>query len=158
MEETLRQLGELLLGSIPTILLFLVVYGSYRVVVHRPLTRVLQERYELTEGAIEKSRANIAAAEAKTAEYEQRLREAKLAIFKAQEARRQQALQARSVVVAQAREQAGNEISQARARIAHELETAKAQLEPESERLSSEVIRTILRPVAVAQTPAGGAQ
>jgi len=158
MEETLRQLGELLLGSIPTILLFLVVYGSYRVVVHRPLTRVLQERYELTEGAIEKSRANIAAAEAKTAEYEQRLREAKLAIFKAQEARRQQALQARSAVVAQAREQAGNEISQARARIAHELETAKAQLEPESERLSSEVIRTILRPVAVAQTPAGGAQ
>jgi len=158
MEETLRQLGELLLGSIPTILLFLVVYGSYRVVVHRPLTRVLQERYELTEGAIEKSRANIAAAEAKTAEYEQRLREAKLAIFKAQEARRQQALQARSAVVAQAREQAGNEISQVRARIAHELETAKAQLEPESERLSSEVIRTILRPVAVAQTPAGGAQ
>ena len=158
MEETLRQLGELLLGSIPTILLFLVVYGFYRVVVHRPLTRVLQERYELTEGAIEKSRANIAAAEAKTAEYEQRLREAKLAIFKAQEARRQQALQARSAVVAQAREQAGNEISQARARIAHELETAKAQLEPESERLSSEVIRTILRPVAVAQTPAGGAQ
>ncbi len=158
MEETLRQLGELLLGSIPTILLFLVVYGSYRVVVHRPLTRVLQERYELTEGAIEKSRANIAAAEAKTAEYEQRLREAKLAIFKAQEARRQQALQARSAVVAQAREQAGNEISQARARISHELETAKAQLEPESERLSSEVIRTILRPVAVAQTPAGGAQ
>ena len=158
MEETLRQLGELLLGSIPTILLFLVVYGSYRVVVHRPLTRVLQGRYELTEGAIEKSRANIAAAEAKTAEYEQRLREAKLAIFKAQEARRQQALQARSAVVAQAREQAGNEISQARARIAHELETAKAQLEPESERLSSEVIRTILRPVAVAQTPAGGAQ
>jgi len=158
MEETLRQLGELLLGSIPTILLFLVVYGSYRVVVHRPLTRVLQERYELTEGAIEKSRANIAAAEAKTAEYEQRLREAKLAIFKAQEARRQQALQARSAVVAQAREQAGNEISQARARIAHELETAKAQLEPESERLSSEVIRTILRPVAVAQSPAGGAQ
>ena len=158
MEETLRQLGELLLGSIPTILLFLLVYGSYRTIVHRPLVRVLEERYALTEGAVEKSRADVAAAEAKTAEYEQRLREAKLAIFKAQEARRQQALQARAAVVAQARAQAGAEISQARARLEQELRTAKAQLEPESERLASEVIRSVLRPVAVAQSPAGGAQ
>jgi F-type H+-transporting ATPase subunit b len=158
MEETLRQLGELLLGSIPTILLFLLVYASYSVIVHRPLKRVLDERYALTEGAIEKARADIAAAEAKTAEYEQRLREAKMAIFKAQEARRQQALQARAAVVAEARAQAGAEIGQARARIEQELNAVKAQLEPESERLAAEVIRTILRPVAVAQSPAGGGQ
>jgi F-type H+-transporting ATPase subunit b len=122
------------------------------------LKRVLDERYALTEGAIEKARADIAAAEAKTAEYEQRLREAKMAIFKAQEARRQQALQARSAVVAEARAQAGAEIGQARARIEQELNAVKAQLEPESERLAAEVIRTILRPVAVAQSPAGGGQ
>jgi F-type H+-transporting ATPase subunit b len=155
MDETLRQLGELLLGSVPTIVLFLVAYFSYRILVHGRLEQVLAERYARTEGAIEKARADIAAAEAKTAEYEQRLREAKLSIFKAQEARRQQALEARAEVVAQARAAAGARVSEARARLERELESAKLQLQPESERLASDVIRTILRPVAM---PAGGGQ
>src|SRR5512142_305603 len=150
MDETLRQLGELLLGSVPTIILFLVAYLSYRFIVHGTLEKVLQERYARTEGAIEKARADIAAAEAKTAEYEQRLREAKLAIFKAQEARRQEALKARAEAVAQARELARTEVEQARGRIEQEVASAKTQLQPQTERLASEVIRTILRPVAIA--------
>jgi F-type H+-transporting ATPase subunit b len=158
MDETLRQLGELLLGSVPTIVLFLVAYVSYRYIVHGRLQQVLQERYARTEGAIEKARADIAAAEAKTAEYEQRLREAKMAIFKVQEARRQEALQARAGAIAEARGLAGKEVSHARARIEQEVATAKAQLQPQAERLASEVIRTILRPVAAAQYPAGGSQ
>jgi F-type H+-transporting ATPase subunit b len=158
MDETLRQLGELLLGSVPTIILFLVAYLSYRYIVHGRLEQVLQERYARTEGAVEKARADIAAAEAKTAEYEQRLREAKMAIFKTQEARRQQALQARAAAIAEARELANAEVGQARARLEQELTAAKAQLQPQAERLAGEVIRTILKPVAVAQYPAGGSQ
>ncbi len=155
MDETLRQLGQLLLGSIPTIILFLVAYLSYRFIVHNKLEQVLSERYARTEGAIEKARADIAAAEAKTAEYEQRLREAKLSIFKAQEARRQQAMQARAAAVAQARAAAAVRVGEARTGLEHELEMAKAQLQPESERLAAEVARVILRPVAM---PAGGSQ
>jgi F-type H+-transporting ATPase subunit b len=158
MEETLRQLGGLLLGSIPTIILFLVTYFSYRVLVHGKLERVLHERYQRTEGAIEKSRADLAAAEAKTNEYEQRLREAKMAIFKAQEARRQAALAARAELIAQAREQAGAQVAQARERIAREVEAAKSQLQPESERLAGAVIKSVLKSSAVAQYPARGAQ
>lgn len=158
MDETLRQLGELLLGSVPTIILFLVAYLSYRYIVHGRLEQVLQERYARTEGAVERARADVAAAEAKTAEYEQRLREAKTAIYKVQEARRQQALQARAAAIAEARELAGAEVNQARARLEQEVVAAKAQLQPQAERLASEVIRTILKPVAVAQYPAGGSQ
>src|SRR2546426_608890 len=106
MDETLRQLGGLLLGSVPTVVMLLLMYAIYTVVVHKPLARVLAERRAKTEGAIEKARADIAAAEARTAEYEQRLREARLAVFKSQEARRQQALQARTEAVARARERA----------------------------------------------------
>ena len=83
MDETLRQLGELLLGSIPTILFMVLVYGTYTFLVHRPLVRVLDERRNKTEGAMEKARADIAAADARTAEYEQQVRQARLAIFKA---------------------------------------------------------------------------
>src|ERR1700722_8308361 len=92
MDQTLRQLGELLLGSIPTVIMLAFLYVLYTVIVHKPLQRVLAERRSKTEGAVEKSRADIAAAEARTAEYEQRLREARAALFKAQEARRPAAL------------------------------------------------------------------
>ena len=67
MDETLRQLGELLLGSVPTIIMMVLVYAIYSVLVHKPLTRVLAERRAKTEGAIEKARADVAAAEASTA-------------------------------------------------------------------------------------------
>lgn len=153
MEETLRQLGEIALASIPTIIVFLIVYAAYRFIVHTPMAKVLAVRFERTEGAVQKAKADISAAEAKTSEYEQRLREARVAIFKTQEARRQAALNARADVVKQAREKASAQVAEARKTIAADAERAKAQLRPESERLAAEVIRTILKPVGM---PAGG--
>ena len=155
MDETLRQLGGLILGSIPTIILFLAAFLSYRFIVHGRLEQILQERYSRTEGALEKARADVAAAEAKTAEYEQRLREAKVAIFKGQEAKRHEALQARAAALAEAREAAGAQVSQARARLQEEVESAKKQLLPQSERLAGEVIRSILK-LSMANLAGGG--
>src|ERR1035441_4400379 len=94
MDDTLQQLGELLLGAVPTVILLALLYALYTTIVHKPLQRVLAERRSKTEGAVEQSRADIAAAEARTAEYEQKLREARAAVFRAQEARRQAGLQA----------------------------------------------------------------
>jgi len=99
MDETLRQIGELLLGSVPTIIFFVLLYGLYTVLVHKPLTRVLAERYARTQGAIEKARADAAAAAARTEEYEHRLRDARVALFKYQESRRAQASQKRGEAV-----------------------------------------------------------
>src|SRR5271169_1831042 len=114
MDETLRQLGELLLGSIPTVIMLAVLYALYTAIVHKPLQRVLAERRSKTEGAVEKSRADIAAAEARTAEYEQRLREARATVFKAQEAKRQAAMQARSNAVKEARTKAQAQVQAAK--------------------------------------------
>ena len=157
MDETLRQLGELLLGSIPTIVMVVLMYAIYTVVVHKPLTRVLAERRARTEGAIEKARADVAAAEASTAQYEQRLREARVALFKSQEARRQAALQARSAAVTAARARAQEQVKQARETIEHEKIAAQEGLQSESVRLATEIVRTVLRPVT-AGSPAGGTQ
>src|SRR5437660_10315137 len=117
MEETLRQLGGLLLGSIPTIIFMVVVYGLYAVVVHKPLVRVLAERRSKTEGAIEKARADVSSAEARTAEYERLLREARMAVYRTQETRRQEALQSRSAAIAEARNRAQAQVAGARAAI-----------------------------------------
>src|SRR5713226_8995859 len=120
MDETFRQISELLLGSVPTIIFFLLLYALYTVLVHKPLARVLAERHARTQGAIEKARADVQSAEARTAEYEQRLREARLALFKTQEARRAQVTQARAAAVAEARNRAQAQVEQARAGIEKE--------------------------------------
>jgi F-type H+-transporting ATPase subunit b len=155
MDLILRQVGELLLGAVPTIVLLLLLYVVYHFLVHRPLERVLEERRAKTVGAIERARANVAAAEAKTAEYENRLREAKLTIFKMQEARRKEAQAARAAAVAEARERAGAQVRQARESIASDIAAAKVSLQAEAERLANEIIRTILQP-AESQAPAVG--
>lgn len=153
MDETLRQVGELLLGAIPTIIFMVLLWGIYAVLVHQPLVKVLAERRSKTEGAIEKARADIAAAEARTADYEQRLREARMAIFKSQEARRQQAMRARAEAAAAARSKAQAQVGQARAALEQDKLSAQSSLQGESARLAGEIIRTVLR-IPPAQAPA----
>lgn len=155
MDETLRQIGGLLLGAVPTVIFFLLLFGLYTVLVHKPLTRVLAERRARTQGAIEKARGDVAAAEARTAEYEQKLRDARVALFKAQEARRAKASQLRAQAVADARYKAQAQIEAARTQIEQDKAAAKQNLEVEAGRLATEIIRTVLEP-AMSQAPAGG--
>lgn len=154
MNEIFGQLGGLLLGSVPTIIFVILLFGIYTAVVHKPLTKVLAERRSRTEGAIEKAQADIAKSEARTAEYEQRLREARMTVFKSQEARRQQAQQGRAAAVAEARTRAQAQVEQARAAIEQDKVAAQTGLEAESGKLATAIIRTVLQPAT--QSPAGG--
>lgn len=146
MDQTLQQLGELLLGAVPTVILLAFLYALYTQIVHKPLRRVLEERRSKTEGAIEKSRADIAAAEARTSEYEQRLREARAAVFRAQEARRQAAMQARTNAVNEARKRAQAQVQAAKKDIEADRAAAQAGLQAEVTALAQEIIRRVLQP------------
>ena len=146
MDETLRQLGELLLGAVPTVILLTFLYILYSAIVHKPLRRVLEDRRSKTEGAVEKSRADIAAAEARTAEYEQRLREARATLFRSQESRRKAALDARAAALAEARSKAQAQVQAAKADIQKDREAAKAGLQAESQALAAEIMRRVLEP------------
>ncbi len=159
MDEILRQLGELLLAAIPTVVVFLILFFAYKLIVHKPLVAVLDERRARTQGAVEKANADIAAAEARTAEYEQRLRDARLSIFKKLEARRQQWLQARAAAVAEARAAAETRVKAARTSLERDVEQAKVTLKSESETLASQIIQIVLKPALAAGSPmAGGRQ
>jgi len=155
MDTTLQQVGQLLLDAVPTMVMLLLLYAIYQNLVRRPLEKILAQRRERTEGALQKARADVAAAEARTQEYEQKLREARLAIFKAQEARRQQAQQMRTKAMDEARTRAQEQIRAARVDVDQDIAQAKAALQSEAERLASEIIRTILKP-AEAVTGIGG--
>jgi len=146
MDQTLQQLGELLLGSVPTVILLALLYTLYTAIVHKPLRRVLEERRSRTEGAVEKSRADIAAAEARTVEYEQKLREARAVVFRAQEARRQAALQARTNAVNEARTKAQVQVQAAKKDIESDRAAAQAGLQADVAALAQEIVRRVLQP------------
>jgi F-type H+-transporting ATPase subunit b len=146
MDQTLKQLGELLLGAVPTVILLALLYALYTVIVHKPLRRVLEERRSKTEGAVEKSRADIAAAEARTSEYEQRLREARAKVFHAQEARRKVALDARTAALNQARAKAQAQVQAARADIQKDRDAAQGGLKADAQTLATEIMRRVLEP------------
>jgi F-type H+-transporting ATPase subunit b len=137
--------------------MFLLLYAIYSALVGRPLRKLLDERRQRTEGAVLKARADIAAAESKTQEYEQRLRAARLAIFQAQEARRQAAQKARAAAVAEARKRAHQQIREAKAGIEQDMAAARQGLQAESEMLAAEIIRTILKPGGAASAAGGPA-
>jgi len=146
MDQTLHQLGELLLGSVPTVILMTLLYALYTTIVHQPLRRVLEERRGKTEGAVEKSKADIAAADARTSEYEQKLREARAAVYRAQEAKRQAAQQARGNAVAAARAKAQAQIQAAKVDIEHDRAAAEKGLQGEAAALAQEIVRRVLQP------------
>jgi F-type H+-transporting ATPase subunit b len=146
MDQTLRQLGELLLGAVPTVILLALLYALYATIVHKPLRRVLEERRAKTEGAVEKSRADIAAAGARTSEYEQRLREARATVFRAQEARRKAAVEARTAALNQARSQAQAQVQEAKTAIEKDRDAAQDGLQATAQSLATEIVRRVLEP------------
>lgn len=146
MDETLRQLGELLLGAVPTVIMLALLYVLYKAIVHKPLARVLAERRSKTEGAIEKSKADIAAAEARTSEYEQKLREARAAVFRVQEAKRQAAIEARATQINEARNKAQAQVQAAKVDIERDRAVAEKGLQAEATSLAQEIVRRVLQP------------
>jgi len=146
MDQTLQQLGELLLGAVPTVILLALLYALYTAIVHKPLQAVLAERRSKTEGAVEKSRADIAAAEARTAEYEQKLREARAVVFRAQEARRQAVLQARTNALNEARSKAQAQVAAAKNDIENDRAAAETGLPADAVALAQEIVRRVLQP------------
>lgn len=150
MDAILRQIGELLVNSIPTIISVLILWTAYRFIVHGKLRQVLQERHALTEGAIERARQEIAVAEKRTAEYEQRVREARSQIYKTQQANRQRVMEERNAALAESRRRAGEMVKQARAVLEVETKAAKGSLEQQAGVLADQVIATVLKPAAAA--------
>src|SRR5262245_24112818 len=133
MDETLKQIGELLLSSIPAIIGLLIVWAGYRWIVYSKLEKVLAERQARTEGAVQQAQREIAIAEERTAEYERRVREARAQIFQTQEARSRRTMEQREAALAQARKQAEVMVKDARAALAEDVSDARATLKQQAE-------------------------
>jgi F-type H+-transporting ATPase subunit b len=144
MDETLHQLGGLLLGSVPTIFLFFLLVICYRFLVYGPLTAVLTERRARTEGAIEQAEAATAAAEAKAQEYEAQLRAARAKIFQARQKKQEQWNRERDQAIAEAQDAARRQFEEAKAALHAQATAVQRSLESSIDELSAEIVRAVL--------------
>jgi F-type H+-transporting ATPase subunit b len=149
MEEILNKLGELVLGSVPTMVLFILLIIAYGVLVRRPLDRILAERRARTTGAVEQARGAIAAAEAETSVYEDKLRKAKAEIFQARDQKLQQWNAEREAAIQQVRQATQERILAAKSEIEQSATAARTQIESMSAELSSRILSAVL-PAGVA--------
>ena len=144
MDLILNQLGELVLGSVPTMVLFLLLVFAYGVLVRRPMDKVLAERRARTSGAVEQARSAIAAAETETTQYEDKLRSAKNEIFQMRDQKLKQWNAERDTAVEQIRQTAQEKIKTARQDIEQSASAARVQIEGMSAELSAQVLRAVL--------------
>jgi F-type H+-transporting ATPase subunit b len=149
MDQILHKLGELVLGSVPTIALFILLVIAYGLLVRRPLDKVLAERRARTSGAVEQARGAIAAAEAETSVYEDRLRAAKNEIFQARDQKLKQWTAERDAVLEQVQQAAQERIRAARQEIEQGATAARMQIEGLSSELSAQILKAVL-PAGVA--------
>jgi F-type H+-transporting ATPase subunit b len=153
MDQILNQLGGLVLGSMPTMVLFILLVVAYGVLVRRPLERVLAERRARTTGAVEQAKGAIAAAEAETSSYEEKLRRAQLEIYEARELKLKQWNAEREAALEQVRQTTQERIRTARQGIEQSVVDARTQIESVSGELSSRVLSAVL-PAEFAATEA----
>lgn len=148
MDIILRQLGDLLLGSVPTVILFLLVLIFYKILVHGPLLKVLAERRARTLGTVENAAVAIQSADAKSQEYEARLRAARLEIGRQREQRLQRWTHERENILADAKHASDETLKAAKANMEREVETARAGIEANADVLAAEVLKVVLPPAA----------
>lgn len=152
MQEIVQQLETLFIGSVPTILLFIVLVMAYQFLVQGPLTATLKERRARTEGAVEDAQKAIALAESRAAEYAEKLRLARGEVYKLREARMKQWVAERDAAMDEARKAAQLKVNQAKAELEAEAALARQAIQASAGDLARQVVRAVL-PAA-----AGGAR
>jgi F-type H+-transporting ATPase subunit b len=133
-----------MVGAIPTALLFIVLVLAYQFLIQQPLSDTLKKRRDLTEGAMEEARKAIAQAEARTAEYAAKLRQARADVYKLREQRVKQWNAEREAQLETARKAASARVSQARAELDAEAASARRTIQASVGDLAGQAVRAVL--------------
>ena len=144
MEQTLQQLGGLLLKAVPTIVLLIIVHFYLKVMFFGPLGKVLAERKQATEGTRQKAELLLKKATETAAAVEEQLRKANEEIYQEQEQTRHRWSADQSAQLEQARQHSRELIRKAREQIEAETAAAKRELTATSDGLANEITRIML--------------
>ena len=148
MEQIVEQLALLLRNAAPTFVLVLLLYILLKKVFFNPLERILDQRHQQTEGAMQAARERLELASRKSAEYRQSLKEARAEIYCALERERQQTVEESAQRVRRARTQADEQVRKTREELRAEVERAKVLLAEQSGAMADSIAEAILKPKA----------
>jgi F-type H+-transporting ATPase subunit b len=143
--EILRQLGELFLQAVPTVLIIFVFYLMMRVLFFKPLLRVMAERDARTVGARKAAEDAQAVAAEKVKEYQDALRAARAKVYGEQETARRKVLDERAEKLKEARAKAATQVGGAKDQISGELVAALKDVEQTVPQLSAEIVNRLLQ-------------
>lgn len=144
MDQTLHALGGIILNGLPTFFLIIILSVCVKYLYLKPLDKVLEARFRLTEGARLAAEESLKNADNKVAEYEIALAQARSEIYREQAeflagVQAEQAGQVRT-----ARTESDARVAAAKAAIAAEAQTAQLGLEAQSEALAAQIAHAIL--------------
>jgi F-type H+-transporting ATPase subunit b len=158
--DILKQLGDLFVQAIPTIIIVFLFSLFLRWSFFAPIAKVMAERAARTEGAQREAVEAKAAAVEKIRTYEDALKKARGTVYAEQDARRKTILDERATMIRDARKVATERVAQAKEIIAKEAAVTRAQLEAESPALAEEIVEAVFarRPEPGGGSVQGGAR
>jgi F-type H+-transporting ATPase subunit b len=109
-----------------------------------PITRVLRERDAAITSANDIAQTSAAKAAAAAAEFERRTRVAQAEVYRAMDETRRQALQGRSELLAQTRQDVDRTLADATARLQAQVAEARAALAQDADALADAVVERVL--------------
>jgi F-type H+-transporting ATPase subunit b len=145
MQEIVRQLGELFLQAVPTVLIILLFYFILRALFFKPLLAVMAERDARTVGAQKAAEVAEAAAVEKAKQYQDALKQARAEVYAEQEAERKKLLDERTESIKTARAAAMAQVAAAKERVTSEVAEARREIDATVGQLSAEIARRILQ-------------
>jgi F0F1-type ATP synthase membrane subunit b/b' len=153
MSEILRQLSQLFVRSVPTVLFVFFLLVVLDRLFFRPILEVMKKRDASTRGAMEKAREQAAASEAKAQQYAEAFQAARQEVYRQREAHRREGLAEREKELVRTREHAEGLLKEALDTLARDVETLKQDLGQAAAPLAAEITETVL---SGGQGPAGG--
>ena len=145
MDEMLNELGQLLLRAVPTFLLVIALNFYLKYMFFKPLEKVLQRRFDATEGARKLAAEALELAAAKTAQYEAALRAARSEVYQAQEQAHRQLADRQAGELLAARQRTEQLVREAQQQLAQDAEILKRELASGSDALANQIADSILR-------------
>ena len=144
MDKTLHDLGGIVLNGLPTSFLVLILAVCVKYLYLKPLEKILAERFKLTEGARKAAEDSLKSAGDRVAEYEQALVGARGEIYEEQAEFLRKLHDEQAEQVRLARQESDKQVAAIKASIAQDAQTARQNLESQSDTLASQIADAIL--------------
>jgi F0F1-type ATP synthase membrane subunit b/b' len=145
MDATLKALAALALEAIPTVLFFIFLTHYLKRVYFVPVAKIMEERRKQTEGMRELAKRAHEAADKRGYEFESAIMMVRAQLLQENEAQRRQWAEEQAKLVQEARREAEQRVAAAKLAIARELDSAKSDMGPSVDRLSSQIVESLLK-------------